>query len=84
MTSLSSPPVSVPSRKSSTDGSTVQQINQGLPQGNITFVQSKEIIHLSLAENAEFRMITRKCFIKTCHISRPKKATSVTYFKPYV
>ncbi|XP_061165459.1 transcription factor SPT20 homolog isoform X2 [Saccostrea echinata] len=42
VTSLSSPPTTVPGRKSSTEGTTVQQINQGLPQGNITFVQNTD------------------------------------------
>lgn len=42
--SLSSPPATnVQGRKPSTEAATVQQISQGLPQGNITFVQSKKM-----------------------------------------
>lgn len=42
-TSLSSPPPTnaPPGRKPSTDGAPVPQISAGLPQGNITFVQSE-------------------------------------------
>lgn len=42
-TTLSSPPATnVPGRKPSTEATTVQQISQGLPQGNITFVQNPD------------------------------------------
>lgn len=41
--SLSSPPATnVQGRKPSTEAATVQQISQGLPQGNITFVQNTD------------------------------------------